>query len=554
MLRISNVKLSPAKKEKYESLKNRLKIKSCKILNVNDSDIVEFEIVKRSIDARKTSDVFLVCTVEIVLKDEIENRIVRNLKKYKNVSIVERIVFNPKLESVSKPLSRPVVIGAGPAGLFCAYILSINGFNPIVIERGKKVEDRKIDVDQFWAGNKLNPNSNVQFGEGGAGTFSDGKLNTQIKDKTGKIDFVLKTFIENGANPEIAYEQKPHVGTDVLVDVVRNLRNKIIENGGEFRFSTCFRDIDLIDGKINKISLDLIEDTSIDENKEEIKSYDIELDDLILCIGHSSRDTLYMLHDRKVDMEAKSFAVGYRVMHDQLDIDKSQYGDFYDYFGAAPYKLTYTDANKRGVFSFCDCPGGYVVNASSEPGRLAINGMSYSDRASNVSNSAIIVQVNPEDFSDNNYELAGIEFQRSIEEKAFKAGNGNVPVQYFGDFLKNSKSSLFNDANICIKGKYEFTNLRGVMPEFVENTFIEGMHNFSGKINGFANNDVLIAGVESRTTSPVRIIRDDNYCSNIEGIYPCGEGAGYAGGITSAAVDGIKVALAVMNKYGKEDC
>ena len=275
---------------------------------------------------------------------------------------------------------------------------------------------------------------------------------------------------------------------------------------------------------------------------------------MVLAIGHSARDTFYMLKDKSLKMSPKSFAVGYRVMHDQILIDKSQYGDYYDYFGAAPYKLTYTDNNKRGVFSFCDCPGGYVVNASSESGRLAINGMSYSGRDSMVSNSAIIVQVDSKDFgaSEDN-PLAGVEFQREIEEKAFAAGKGYIPLQRFADYLSGEKTSESNLNISGIKGRYVFANLKGILPGFLEETFIEGMHNFGQKIKGFDAPDVLVAGVESRTSSPVRIERDDMGNSNILGIYPCGEGAGYAGGITSAAVDGIKVAENIILKYGQKE-
>lgn len=535
MIRLSNIKLSPVKNESIDSFENRAFLKTLKLLKLNKDDVLEFKVIKKSIDARKLHDIHIVFSVELVLDKNIENRcVVQN----KNASFVTRTIFSPICEKIDLK-SRPVVIGAGPAGLFCAYILALNGCKPIVVERGKAVENRTIDVNNFWEQGKLLENSNVLFGEGGAGTFSDGKLNTQIKDKDGRIEFVLNTFVKFGADRNIVYDSKPHIGTDRLIGIVKNMRNEIISLGGEFMFDTCMVDYKLKDGRLYSV---ICEQSSSNNNRLEIIT-----DNLILCIGHSSRDTFRMLYNKNVNMESKNFAVGFRVMHNQEDINKSQYGDLHDYFGAAPYKLTYTASTGRGVFSFCNCPGGYVVNSSSVKGQLSINGMSYSDRASKSANSAIIIQVTPDDFSNEmDYPLAGIEYQEMIEMRAYERGNAAIPVQKFGDFEINNESKEASITKECIKGAYKYTNLRGILAEDMEKSFIEAMHSFGRKIEGFDDYDTLLAGIESRTSSPIRIVRDDKYLSNVCGIYPCGEGAGYAGGITSAAVDGTKVAMAVL--------
>lgn len=537
MIRLSNLKLPPIKAESDDKLLLRLKLETVKKMRIKNDDIIDIKLVKKSIDARKLKEISVVCTVDVLLKDFVENRVVSN-PQIKNVSKVNNTEYIPIRKKLNVPSKKPVIVGAGPAGLFCAYILALNGFKPIIIERGQSVEERKRIVDKFWDENILDTECNVQFGEGGAGTFSDGKLNTQIKDKTGRIAFVLKTFIENGANASIAYDQKPHVGTDVLIKVVKNLREEIKALGGTFFFESCLVDIDIVEGKLQGLFI-----------KDKEKSYRIDTDDCVLAIGHSARDTFYMLNEKSIMISPKSFAVGYRVMHEQIMVDKSQYGDCYDYFGSAPYKLTYNTQEKRGVFSFCNCPGGYVVNASSEDGRLAVNGMSYSGRDSGVANSAIIVQIDPSDYGNNEDPLSGVEFQRLIEKKAYKIGNGKIPLQRFADYKANVNTESAGKINPCIKGQFEFANLRGILPEILEDSFIEGMTNFGRKIKGFDGDDVLIAGVESRTSSPIRIERFDNGYSSISGIYPCGEGAGYAGGITSAAVDGIKVAEYIMNNY-----
>ena len=432
------------------------------------------------------------------------------------------------------------------AGLFCAYALMSEGFHPIVAERGKKVEERTADVQKFWETGVLDTASNVQFGEGGAGTFSDGKLNTLVKDPIGRNRFVLETFVKFGAPEHILYENKPHIGTDILADVIKRMREFMTENGVEFLFETCVTGFST--GKNGNLkSIELNHDRQIDT------------DCLILAIGHSARDTFSLLQEKGLNMQAKSFAVGFRVEHPQSEVNLTQYGDLYaDKLPAAPYKVTANLPSGRGVYSFCMCPGGYVVNASSEEHRLAVNGMSYSDRGGSNANSAIIVSVTPEDFkadairhgvlkdADGKEDvLSGVRFQERLEEQAWKLGNGKIPQQLFGDYCKNRPSVSYGAFESTTKGDSALCNLRGLLPEELEESFIEGMHHFSRAIPEFDREDAILSGVESRTSSPVRIVRDESFQSNIRGIYPCGEGAGYAGGIMSAAMDGLKVAEAI---------
>ena len=488
---------------------------------LNISDIDKYKIVKKSIDARNKNEIYYVYEVDI--------------KTNKKLNLNNDIIITPNLEYVypqsSGKTKKVVIVGSGPAGLFCGYILAKCGYNPIIIERGEQVEDRVKSVEEFWNNNKLNVNSNIQFGEGGAGTFSDGKLNTLIKDTNNRMKFVFETFVENGAPDEILYSYKPHIGTDVLINVVKNIREKIISLGGSFRFNTCLTGINIEDNKIKSI---------IVNNNEEI-----DVDNLVLAIGHSSRDTFKMLYDKNINMEAKAFAVGLRVIHNQDMINESQFGEKYkDMLGSSPYKLTYKASNGRGVYSFCMCPGGYVVNASSEENRLCINGMSYSKRDSKWANSAIIVTVYPRDYGEG--VLDGIKFQRDLEEKAYKLGNGNIPVELLGDFKNNLESTNFKTVIPEFKGNYTFSNLNDLLPTELNDSIKEAFNDFGRKIKGFDNDDTVLAGIEARTSSPIRIIRNEKFISNIDGIYPCGEGAGYAGGITSAAIDGIKVAEAII--------
>ena len=395
-------------------------------------------------------------------------------------------------------------------------------------------------MERFWKEGILDPESNVQFGEGGAGTFSDGKLNTLVKDPFGRNKEVLRTFVSFGAKPSILYEAKPHIGTDVLSDVVKAMREEILRLGGVVRFGAKLTDIKIVNDRV----------CGVEVNDGER----IPCSDVVLAIGHSARDTFYQLHRIGIPMEAKSFAVGLRVEHKQSAINLSQYGrEDPGELGAAPYKLTAQAKNGRGVYSFCMCPGGYVVNASSEPGRTAVNGMSYSGRDGENANSAIIVSVTPKDFPSD-HPLAGIEFQRELEERAYQCGGGRIPVQTYGDFRRQvTGESVPHMAESSLqpscKGKYQYCDVSRILPAACNEAFVDGMEQFGHLIAGFDHPETLLSGVESRTSSPVRIHRDETLQSAVSGLYPCGEGAGYAGGITSAAMDGIRVAEQLAQKY-----
>ncbi len=534
MIRINQIKIPYTEYSRRMDILHR---KTAKLLRVNESDITSVDIVKMSIDAREKPDIYHVYTVDVALKDE--SKVKANIIKG-NISRCAEYQFQiPRNLKGITPDKPPVVVGMGPAGLFCGYFLAINGYKPIIIERGRAVEYRTKDVEHFWATGQLNTESNVQFGEGGAGTFSDGKLNTMVKDKSGRNRTVLETFVQFGADEEILYVNKPHIGTDVLARIVANMRQAIIAHGGQVRFETKLTDIETDNGRLTAV---IVND-----------SERIETDVAVLALGHSARDTFYMLQDRKLYMEPKAFAVGVRMEHPQELIDMSMYGMRHEdsvegILGAADYKLTGQADNGRGVYSFCMCPGGYVVNASSEDGRLAVNGMSYSDRGSRNANSAIIVTVTPEDFGADG-PLSGIEFQRGLEEAAYREGQGKIPVQLFGDFKAGRVSSQFGDIIPETKGETAFGDMRKILPEYICDALSQCVDGFGKKIKGFDRDDAIMLGVESRTSSPVRICRDDLLEANIKGIYPCGEGAGYAGGITSAAMDGIRVYEALNALY-----
>jgi len=527
MIRVRQIQL-PIDKNKIDDLKE----KCAKKLNIKISDIEYLKIHKKSLDARKKPNLIYVYEVDIKVNNE------ENILKYNKNDVLktpdEDYIFN--VLGTKELKNRPLIIGSGPAGLFCAYMLSKYGYKPIIIERGEKVEDRIKTVEEFFINSKLNPNSNVQFGEGGAGTFSDGKLTTQVKDPFLREKKVLEIFVSLGGKEEITYINKPHIGTDLLRDIVKNMRKSIIDMGGEFRFNSCLTNINIIDNKISSVEI----------NNKDI----IDCEVLVLAIGHSARDTYQMLFDKNITMSSKPFAVGVRIQHSQKMINLNQYGyESNPLLEAANYKLTHKSDNGRGVYSFCMCPGGYVVNSSSEENRLAINGMSYSDRGSSNANSAIIVTVNPRDYGLSL--LDGIKFQRDLEEKAYKIGKGNIPVQLFGDYKKNVVSSGFKTIKPIFKGNYTFANINEIFPDYINDSLKEAIDAFSKKIRGFNNDDAIISGVESRTSSPIRIDRNEDGECNIEGIYPSGEGAGYAGGITSSAMDGLFVAENIAKKFKK---
>ena len=539
MIQITQLKLP------YQHSNVDLEQKIRKILKLSGNQKFTYSIIKKSIDARKKPELFLVYTVHISCDNE--NSIAKKAKN-SSVTVVAKKSYCLPTSGEEILKNPPLIIGAGPAGLFAAFVLVEAGFKPILIERGKAVEDRQKDVEEFWRTGILNTDSNVQFGEGGAGTFSDGKLNTVVKDPANRNHFVLETFVRFGAPEHIMFENKPHIGTDILCNVIANMRNYMIDRGLQVYFNTCAKEFVIDNQMITKV---------ICENG---MSFDTSA--VILALGHSARDTFQTLNDLELPMEAKNFAVGFRVEHPQQMINDVLYGKQNIEMPAAPYKVTSNFPNGRGVYSFCMCPGGYVVNSSSEEQMLVVNGMSYSDRASTTANSAIIISVDEEDFLNPHFykdgeeellqkkdALSGMRFQQALERKAFKLACGKIPQQLYGDFCENKSSTSYGDFESNVKGQSAFANLRGIFSADMEESFIGGMEHFAHIIPGFDRKDAILSGIESRTSSPVRIIRNEDFESEIKGLYPCGEGAGYAGGITSAAMDGVRVAEAIIRKY-----
>lgn len=519
MLRISNIKVNIENDQNIE-----LDKKISKILNTNYK---EYKLVKKSIDARD-KDIYYVYTVDVLVDNE-----EYILKHNKELTLSPNEEYSYEITGTEELKDKIIVVGTGPAGLFCSYMLTEAGYKVLTIEQGKQVEERVKDVEEFFKTNKLNTLSNIQFGEGGAGTFSDGKLNTLVKDKLNRGKKVFEVFIENGAPNEIMYLNKPHIGTDILRKVIVNMRNKIISMGGEFKFNTKLTDINITNNKISSITIN---------DKETINCTC-----LVLAIGHSSRDTFKLLYDKGLNMKSKNFAVGLRIEHPAEMINKNQYKDKYKLLPPADYKLTHQTKSGRGVYSFCMCPGGFVVNASSEEKRLVVNGMSNYKRDEVNSNSAIVVTVTNKDFGSN--VLDGVEYQRRLEEKAYELGKGLIPVQLYKDFKDNKETTKLGSITPNTKGSYTLSNLNDIFSEDINNSIIEGIENFNNKIKGFNRDDAVLLGVESRTSSPVIIERNEEFISSVEGIYPCGEGAGYAGGITTASIDGIKVFESIISKY-----
>lgn len=542
--------------------------------NLKNCKYKSWKLLKESLDSRKKNDIHYVVTIGVELSDPRGEQHLLNVVNNKNVMLTNPSkytfphIINTDIREFMDIAEefRPVIVGSGPAGYHAAIKLAKAGFKPIVLERGNAVEERIKDVETIWTEGKLREESNVCFGEGGAGTFSDGKLNTGNKDKGGYFKEVLDTFVLYGAREEITYKAKPHIGTDELRKILINMRRDIEKYGGEVRFGHKLMDIECetsidtfgYESNLPIYELTISQNPLESETSAEESVYKIKTHAIILAIGHSARDTYKMLMNRFFEMEPKAFAVGMRVEHKRDTINKAMYGDDYinRYGGKLPtadYKLVYHSENKvkRNVFSFCMCPGGYVVNSSTEKDGIVINGMSYSGRNGNNSNSAIVVNVDPSDFG--NDICAGIDFQRKLEQKAYIAGKGNIPVQLYKDFKKGKKSEAAGEVQPDIKGKWSFSDLREVFPEYIIEAVLEAMPYFGKKINGFDNGDTIMSAVESRTSSPLRIIRDsDMMALNFPGIIPAGEGAGYAGGITSASADGIKSAEA-LSSYLIED-
>ncbi|MBQ7986426.1 MAG: FAD-dependent oxidoreductase [Clostridia bacterium] len=513
MIRIDNIKVAIGDELTKKHIAKRAK--------VQESDILDYKVIKKAIDARKKEDVHYVYTVVAATKKKIHG-----FSEY-----IEKKYTFPKGDGLK---NRPVIVGTGPCGLFAGLMLAKAGAKPILLERGADVDARHKAVEEFWTKGKLDTRTNVQFGEGGAGTFSDGKLNSGINDE--RCQFVLDTFARFGAPDEITYTAKPHIGTDILRNVVKNIRLEIESLGGEVRF-------------LNKVVGVLTDNNSVCgvEVEKDGEKYEIKTDNVILAIGHSARDTYRMLEKLGIKMEQKNFSVGVRIEHSQEMINKSQYGDFWDKLGAADYKLSAHFENGRSAYTFCMCPGGEVVASASFDGGVVTNGMSNNARCGKNANSALLVNVNTSDFPTNE-PLSGVDFQEEIEKKAFVLAGSDyrAPAQYVGDFL-----GVETDEKIepTYRPGVKFCDIKDVFPSFVTDTLKLAIKEFDKKLKGFAHGGAVMTAPETRSSAPVRIVRDkESYMADIRGLYPAGEGAGYAGGIMSAAVDGIKVAEAVVKK------
>lgn len=524
MIELKNVKIAVNGDE------NCIKKAAAKKLNISVSEITEVVFLKKSVDARKKNDVFYACTLGVKVKNN-ENAV---LKRAKDACRYTPAPEYEQIKASRMPETPVAVLGAGPAGLFAALTLARAGLKPVLFERGADADERVKRIEEFFSSGVLDGKSNVQFGEGGAGTFSDGKLTTNIKDP--RCRYVLKTFVEFGAPEEILYQSKPHLGTDKLRDIVKNIRNEIISLGGSVHFFSQITDIETSNGALCKIQV----------NSSEF----FRTDKLIVAAGHSARDVFEMLKRHGAKMERKPFSVGVRIEHRQEEINKSQYGEFYKYLPAADYKLSCHLPSGRGVYTFCMCPGGQVVAAASEEGYLVVNGMSNFARDGENANSALLCDVTPDDFLSDDI-LAGVDFQQEYERKAFIAGGGNykAPAQKAGDFLSGKPS----ESGGRIKPSYplgvKWCDLNTVLPKFCAESLKEAIPIFDRKLHGFADPDAVLTGIETRSSSPVRILRDEALQSSIRGIYPCGEGAGYAGGIMSAAADGIRVAEKIAEEF-----
>ena len=537
MIRITEIKLPIEQADTLKHQDDEIKAAILKRLAISETDLIHFTIFKRGVDARKSHAILYVYSLDVVVKNEAN--LLAKFKRDQHINPAPDTSYHFVAQSEKTSKLRPVIVGFGPAGIFAALILAQSGFKPIVLERGKEVRKRTQDTWGLWRKSTLNPESNVQFGEGGAGTFSDGKLYSQIKDPKHYGRKVIAEFIKAGAPEEIQYVSHPHIGTFKLVGMVEKMRQTIIELGGEIRFESRVDNIHIDNNEVQGVTLQTGEH--------------LETNHLVLAVGHSARDTFEMIHKNGVFVEAKPFSIGFRIEHPQGLIDRARYGKSYSEdlltkLGAADYKLVHHAKNGRSVYSFCMCPGGTVVAAASEPERVVTNGMSQYSRNERNANAGIVVGITPEqDFP--NHPLAGMALQRQLESNAYIMGgsNYNAPGQLIGDFLANKPSTQLGQVTPSYTPGVTLTNLADALPEFAITAMREAIPEFAKKINGFDLHDAVLTGVETRTSAPIRIKRDDETLQSIntKGLFPCGEGAGYAGGILSAGVDGIKIAEAV---------